>query len=178
MPVEKIINDTLVKIAHKKIASADMNDFESKVLNNNAYQQRLERMVIEETKRLHRNGKLAYRRINGKLGIFDTLKVHEKFGFNSGDRIQTEWGPATVIGILKDDDKLWFHIDYKNGASFWSDANDFKLIKSTKKKRKKRKTVKRASNHDAPNAEEKETEEFQKEVHSLLEKIPPIPPIN
>jgi len=183
--IDKSAGEILAKIAQKKIAKVSLSDNEKAIHSHN--QKRLGQLVIKEAKRLRKEGKLAYRRIKGNLGIFDTSKVHKKFGFHSGDRVQTEWGQATVIGILKGDDKLWFHIDSKDGASFWSDINkkDFKLIKSAKQDEikygsvdKENKTSLRTLAADGTEDSNSESAEpAEKSVYLLGEVIPPIPPI-
>eukprot|EP01028_Stygiella_incarcerata_P006253 TRINITY_DN2562_c0_g1_i1.p1 TRINITY_DN2562_c0_g1~~TRINITY_DN2562_c0_g1_i1.p1 ORF type:complete len:2836 (-),score=859.97 TRINITY_DN2562_c0_g1_i1:92-8599(-) len=40
------------------------------------------------------------------------------FGFMHGERVQTDRGHATVVGVR--DGKLWFNVDGDGGASFWS----------------------------------------------------------
>lgn len=184
--IDKFANEILTKIAQGKIAKVSFSDDEKAIYSHNY--KRLDQLVIKEVDRLSKEGKMAYRRIKGNLGIFDISdKVYKWFGFHPGDRIQTKWGKATVIGILEGDDKLWFHIDGKNGASFWSKINekDFKLMKSSKKKiikvdsmDKENKTSFEAWVEDGMESNSAElAESSKKSVYLLGEVIPPIQPI-
>ena len=182
--IDNIINETLVKIAQKKIAKVDLSDDEKAIHDYNQNRGRASQLIIEESKRLSKEGKMAYRRINGGLGIFDTSGVYKKFGFRSGDRILTKWGEATVIGILEGDDKLWFHIDGKKGASFWSEIRekDFKLIKSAERnaKQENKSSLESRATDTVNTTKDNNIESvgsLEKDVYLLGEMIPLIQPI-
>ncbi|MBU1290117.1 hypothetical protein KKG85_02685, partial [Patescibacteria group bacterium] len=180
--IDNIVKDQMIGIARKIIAKADLSDQEKKAYN--LRQKHLDQIVIEESKRFSKEGKMAYRRINGGLGIFDTSGVCKKFGFRSGDRILTKWGEATVIGILEGDDKLWFHIDGKKGASFWSEIRekDFKLIKSAERnaKQENKSSLESRATDTVNTTKDNNIESvgsLEKDVYLLGEMIPLIQPI-
>lgn len=45
----------------------------------------------------------------------------ERFGFLYGQRVQTPFGPASVMGVNQD--RLYFHVEGDEGASYWSGCN-------------------------------------------------------
>ena len=175
--IDKIVNEILVNITQKNIAKVNLSDDEKVIYIHN--QKRLNQIVIEESERLNKESKMAYRRIKGGLGIFDTSGVYEKFGFHSGDRVLTKWGEATVIGILEGDDKLWFHIDGKKGASFWSEINerDFKLIKPAERNAEQKRIKMDSADKEDKTSLESRAIDTIKDVYLLGEIIPPIQPI-
>jgi len=75
-----------------------------------------------------------YKTISGAEILLDTSpKACEKFGFQSGDRVRTTHGEATVIGVNKGN--LWFHLDGDEGASYFGsdtkeafERNGFRLL--------------------------------------------------
>lgn len=91
-------------------------------------------------KEIEEKEKREYKTAAGEMYIFDvSRKACEPFGFYPGDRVRTSGKQmATVIGVC--DNKLWFHIDGGNGASYWGESRkeDFKrrgfeLVKKAEK---------------------------------------------
>ena len=181
--IDELVKNQVTEIARKVIAKIELSEQEEEIYNSNA--KRFRAKIREETKRLQQSNKVAYRRINDEVGIFDVSdEACEKFGFHAGDRIKTpfEDSNATVIGVR--DEHLWFHRDDRDGATFWSDINeDFKLIKSA------RQIAQKAKGYDSENQSSLSAyfDEGGKDetltnlsaetdgVYSLKEKIPPIP---
>ena len=182
--IDKLVKNQVTEIAWKVIAKIKLSEQEEEIYNSNT--KLFGTKIGEETKRLQQSNKVAYRRINDEVGIFDISdEACEKFGFHAGDRIKTpfEDSNATVIGVR--DEHFWFHRDDRDGATFWSDINEnFKLIKSAHQVAQKAKgyDIENQSSIDAyfdEGGKDETLTDLAKTdgVYSLKKKIPPIPEI-
>lgn len=83
-------------------------------------------------------GITRYKTADGLMHDFDTAReLCEPFGFYAGDRVITNRGSATVIGVRSEN--IWFHVDGDKGATYWGmhKKSDFErlgflLIKSAR----------------------------------------------
>lgn len=141
--VERLIGQKLSDFSLKILTGVDLKNDDKKIRDRYIHRLQTEFAPAMEEK-LRKENKVAYKRIKGDPGVFDVSEsVHGKFGFYPGDRINTKWGNATVIGIL--DDHLWFHIDGKKGASFWSTIDQtFKLLDPEKESKRAQQAPARA----------------------------------
>jgi hypothetical protein len=141
--VEAIISQKLSDFSLKIMTGVDLKDNDKKIRDRYIHRLQTEFVPVTEEK-LRKEKKAAYKRSNGSPGVFDVSEsVHDKFGFYPSDRINTKWGNATVIGILED--HLWFHIDGKKGASFWSTIDQtFKLLDPEKESKRAQQAPARA----------------------------------
>jgi len=136
--VERIIGQKLSDFSLKIMTGVDLKDDDKKIRDRYIHRLQTEFVPVTEEK-LRQENKAAYKRSNGNPGVFDVSdSVYEKFGFHPGERIKTKWGNAKVIGIL--DNHLWFHVDGKKGASFWSTIDQtFKSLEPEKYPKQSRK---------------------------------------
>jgi hypothetical protein len=184
--VDKIIDAKLSNFSLNLIAGIDLDDKGKKIRDR--YIHRLQNEFVPATEaKLRSQNQAAYKRYNGTAGIFDVSdKVRQKFGFNPGDRISTSFGNATVVGIF--DDHLWFHIDGKKGATFWSSIDQsFKLLEpgkeSKQEKRVQSKPVPAVANRMEPANQAAAPERFQANTNTIsddaegiyFERLEPIP---
>eukprot|EP00762_Andalucia_godoyi_P000472 ANDGO_03042.mRNA.1 putative E3 ubiquitin-protein ligase HERC2 len=84
-------------------------------------------------------GFVSYKAVSREFFVFITEDFAcRPFGFRSGDRVHTPNGAATAIGVK--DDRMWFHVDNDEGASYWGSCKTqqehadagFYLIESAK----------------------------------------------